>query len=110
MITQQQLEKYLADWQPRLHLRDWKIEVKSVARKDINEGFEGICSAQPKLMWAGIKVADDADDPEQTFVHELMHVRFPIDFERGTAEHVLYEQGIEQTAWALVEAYEQGKV
>lgn len=105
-MTQKKLEQLTVKWQKRLRIQDWEIEVYLVDHLKMPD-LMGHCANKPSLMCATIKVADDVpeDEMEQTLLHELLHVRFPLS-NRDSVDDLMFEQGIEQTAWALMEAYD----
>jgi hypothetical protein len=88
-LTQEQLNEWLAKWQPILSLRDWDIKVKMVD-------------------WTDPEKADERDwkyDPESTLVHELIHCHFAafMDHDHDSVLHALQEQAIEALAKALID-------
>jgi len=75
-MTPRQLEKLVAEWQHRLRLDDWDIELVTIAAAttDYVDNKAGQCYTRSNSRSARIVVATDGDDPEHTIVHELLHV------------------------------------
>jgi hypothetical protein len=108
-----QLRAWCAEWQKRLRLQDWRIEVKWFALTDPGESL-GNCRWNEARKMATIQVRKPeviSDEPafnkdlEATLVHELLHLQFyavqPRD--HGTLNDV-FEAAIDLTAEALVAA------
>ena len=75
-MTRTQLEKLVAQWQHRLRLDDWNIEVVAIAAEAVAyaDSTLGHCYAQTSSHDTKIVIALDSDDPENTVVHELLHI------------------------------------
>ncbi len=112
-LTQKQLDRWLAKWQATLRLKDWDVKAELVDRLLI-EGNDGACNHELKLRQAVIYVASKKGrpdfvkpfDPENTLVHELIHLIFaPFQFRlEGSPECIAQEQAIDVLATALVES------
>ena len=120
-MTQEQLQQLCLEWQKRLRLQDWDVEVKFVRHYELDgKGQFGLVSYSRKKTHAVISLAleNDVDpsepieyDPEVTLVHELLHIHFskvanPPD---GSPEGVALEQVIHALSRALLSLKRQGK-
>ena len=66
---------YLAYWQPRLGLWDWKITVKFVYEQDLKKNTLGHSEWDLKKKKADICVLrEKPDETEKTVIHELLHL------------------------------------
>jgi hypothetical protein len=80
-----QVQQWLADWQSRLKLDDWKIEARFVRSADLRPNTLGNVKWDRDKKTATIRILDPADydlpaaripsDVENTIVHELVHIR-----------------------------------
>jgi hypothetical protein len=114
-MSNDELQALLAEWQETLRVRDWDISAGFVRRRALSESGDTRGETRFAHNWkrATIKlvVPDDFEDddeygpydPEQTLVHELMHVVFfgfmPEDDDN---QRMLFENGFELSACALV--------
>lgn len=115
------LNRYLSYWQPRLRLMDWDISIRYVDELERDgEAMLGTCDYDNDHGYAQIRVlsfegynelAEKVDDlvvepynPEQTVVHELLHLRFPcIDDGKDPCHLSMMELGLNRVATLLVE-------
>jgi hypothetical protein len=83
--------------------------------RDMPEGMQGCVDITWSRKEAVVSILDPVDYPpdsaweqdmEQVLVHELLHLHFPEP--EGNDLHMLYEQGVQMTALALVDLKRQG--
>jgi hypothetical protein len=83
--------------------------------RDMPEGMQGCVDITWSRKEAVVSIVDPVDYPpdsawkqdmEQVLVHELLHLHFPEP--EGNDLHMLYEQGVQMTALALVDLKRQG--
>lgn len=114
-MTQEELEKLCAYWQGVLRLQDWDVRVKLVRRMEL-DGRLGWCRVCPERGAATIHVMDPIDDdpnspedPEDTLVHELLHIStHGMNVKADTPEGVAEERHINTLAGALVKLNRKG--
>lgn len=105
-MTTHQLEKLVAEWQHRLRLDDWDIEVVAVGADNVDyqRNNMGLSYTYHSNHSAKILIATnrDIDDIHESVIHELLHVVFvPLRF----AHQAVREQlGTEADAIALSQA------
>lgn len=112
VVTNEQVHDWLHLWQKRLHLEDWKVEVKIVRIWDLEQGTLGHIDWSVPHKTAVIKVLNPADyelpkdkvpaDMELSIVHELVHLHLsalPLNKSSRNAE----EQVVSMIANALVD-------
>jgi hypothetical protein len=118
-MTEKKLKRLCKEWQKRLRLRDWHVNLKVLPKEDMNDSF-GETRTQIRHKAALIRIATGhGDDPlistdyEQTLVHELLHLMFK-GFDhlipRTGNEYNWLEASIELLAIALVEARRGEKI
>ncbi|HEX4275810.1 MAG TPA: SprT-like domain-containing protein [Bryobacteraceae bacterium] len=106
-MSEQELEELCRQWQQVLRLLDWKITVRIRRMRDMDECF-GRARVRHRFKEADVEIADAVDrgdaqpDLEQTLVHELIHLHFHLATPEGGDSLCVFEQGIDLTAWALV--------
>jgi hypothetical protein len=114
ILTEEQLQQKLKEWQKRLRLQDWIIKVRLARALELPENSMGcVHVVLPKKM-AIIKVLDPIDydsslmlpqDMEDTLVHELLHLHLePILHGIDDSKHIEVEQAIESISFGLVTA------
>lgn len=98
------LFKLCKEWQARLGLTDWEIDVAFRTIEEM-EGNQGTCEPAPMLRTAVILIGRAEDYPgadiEATLVHELLHCYHHMG-KRGSVAEMFEEQGVEATSKALV--------
>ena len=112
IVSTEQVHDWLQSWQKRLHLEDWKIEVKIARIWDLEQGTLGHIDWSESHKTAVIKVLNPVDydlpkekvpeDVELSIVHELVHLQLsalPLNKSSRNAE----EQAVTMLANALVE-------
>jgi hypothetical protein len=112
VVSKEQVHDWLHLWQKRLHLEDWKVEVRIVRIWDLEQGTLGHIDWSAAHKTAVIKVLNPADyelpkdkvptDMELSIVHELVHLRLsalPLNKSSRNAE----EQVVSMIANALVD-------
>ena len=110
-LTTSKIQRWLVKWQRVLKLQDWEIAVVVRPREDM-EGNDGSCMSMVGRKHASIQLAEawkpeelnEFYDPEQTFIHELIHVHFaPFESSiNGSPEDIAQEQAIDSLATALI--------
>ena len=111
-VADEQVQSWTRMWQKRLHLEDWKVEVKIVRIWDLEQGTLGHIDWSVPHKTAVIKVLNPADyelprdrvpaDMELSIVHELVHLHLsalPLNKSSRNAE----EQVVTMIANALVD-------
>src|SRR6476660_10640149 len=111
VVSNEQVHDWLHLWQKRLHLEDWKVEVRIVRIWDLEQGTLGHIDWSAAHKTAVIKVLNPADyelpkdkvpaDMELSIVHELVHLHLsalPLNKSSRNAE----EQVVSMIADALV--------
>lgn len=108
-MTELELQELCAEWQKRLRLQDWKVKVSLCRIRDIDDSYARM-KTRNYFKEADIQIAEATDRPEadpdleQTLVHELVHIHFTqLETPTGYGLTIL-ENGIDLTAWALVNA------
>ena len=112
VVSNEQVHDWLHLWQKRLHLEDWKVEVKIVRIWDLEQGTLGHIDWSVPHKTAVIKVLNPADyelpkekvpaDMELSIVHELVHLHLsalPLNKSSRNAE----EQVVSMIANALLD-------
>ena len=112
VVSNEQVHDWLHLWQKRLHLEDWKVEVKIVRIWDLEQGTLGHIDWSAAHKTAVIKVLNPADyelpkdkvpaDMELSIVHELVHLHLsalPLNKSSRNAE----EQVVSMIANALLD-------
>ena len=116
VVTDEQVHGWLHLWQKRLHLEDWKVEVKIVRIWDLEQGTLGHIDWSALHKTAVIKVLNPADyelprdkvpaDMELSIVHELVHLHLsalPLNKSSRSSE----ERVVTRIADALVDLERQ---
>ena len=110
------------EWQVRLGLQDWIIEVKTGRAKDIDPDGTAFATNTHSLSekFSSIKVVDPIDlctmehslpegearDYDMHLVHELIHLHFaPFQVPDDDHRHVYQEQAINMLSRSFVKAY-----
>ncbi|MBO0962008.1 hypothetical protein J1P26_20080 [Neobacillus sp. MM2021_6] len=112
ILTEEQLQEKLIEWQKRLRLQDWIIKARICRIHNIpNEAMACVIPTLSKKM-ALIKILDPNDydpdlvfpqDMENSLVHELLHLHFePLGLDDD--KHTELEQAIECIASGLLSA------
>lgn len=113
LLSFEELEALLFEWQGRLCLTEWDIAVKIVRRSEFGEEVNQADITYNKLSaQAIIRILDPIDwdnalfnqDMEKALVHELLHLMWH-DFEPAdekSLEHVLWHRRLETTARIMV--------
>jgi hypothetical protein len=114
ILTNEQLEQKLKEWQKRLRLQDWIIQVRIARANELPENSMGCVHAVLPKKMASIKVLDPIDydhslmvpqDMEDTLVHELLHLHLePILQGIDDSKYIEVEQAIESISFGLVTA------
>jgi len=121
VLTQEELVELCVEWQERLRLQDWDIEVKLVRQTEIaNPNWQAQCNINFSNSDALIKVMDNIDyanihqvdaqqDMEHSLVHELVHILFQQADKtaKDSVEELILEQAINKIAGALLKLKRQ---
>ncbi|MBD2771150.1 hypothetical protein [Iningainema tapete] len=104
---------FCTQWQQRLKLQDWDVNVKIVSLREMGESLSGSVTYNIGKKIADIKLIKPEDYPcdsmrpqdmEETLVHELLHLHFaPLGIENDTPEQLAEEQAINALAKALIQ-------
>lgn len=111
-------DSLLVEWQKELRLQDWDVKAYLKRHYNVSSGATGTCDFNFAGKTAVIRVlhSSDADpafsvahDPEQTLVHELLHLHFAQFFsmtatKENDPDYYAKEQAIDLIAHALVNA------
>lgn len=113
LLSIEELEALLFEWQDRLCLTEWDIVVKTVRRSEFGEEDNQADIIYNKLSaQAIIRILDPINwdnalfnqDMEKALVHELLHLMWH-DFEpddEESREHTLWHRRLETTARIMV--------
>ena len=72
------LRDHLSYWQNALHMWEWEIRLRLEMVLDGNEDCRGLAQPQPLISMGRIGIRADAEDTEDwevTFVHEMLHIK-----------------------------------
>jgi hypothetical protein len=96
VVSQSQVDSWVALWQKRLHLQDWRIEARIVRSAGLKPDTLGNLKWNSVTRTATIKVlnpvdydmppADVPEDIEYTVVHELVHLQLSVLPRDGSKE------------------------
>ena len=113
VFSEEILNSMCAEYQKLLKLQDWEIIVRLVDQRDI-PGREGDVRYNSVARVAYIKIPTpdtwnsgfvmQYQDMQTTLIHELIHLMFvhvTPEFEKGSAQHELWERGIDCIAKAF---------
>ncbi len=111
LLSEQDLEKWVANWQKRLGLEEWKIQTKIVRLNHLPKGTVANIHWSLPRRTATIKVLDPVDstlsgpafirDTELSIVHELVHLsmaKLPLD----STDTELEEEAVKKISKALL--------
>ncbi|WP_303840982.1 hypothetical protein [Selenomonas ruminantium] len=113
LLSIEELEALLDEWQSRLCLTEWDIALKIARRSEFGEeDNQGDIIYNKLSAQAIIRILDPIDwdnalfnqDMEKALVHELLHLMWH-DFEPAaeeSREHVLWHRRLETTARIMV--------
>lgn len=114
--SQEQLQAWLDEWQPRLRLQDWTIKIRLSEKYELDGNQARICPN--KCLRHGLILInpfsnegadeDDAIIPyEMRVIHELVHLHWELLWpkcNRDDLEWILAEQAVDSLAWGLYRA------
>lgn len=110
-VGMSQVENWVALWQKRLHLTEWKIDTQMVRSGDLRPETLGNLKWNSLDRTARIRVLDPADydlppsevptDIEYTIVHELVHLQLAV-LPRDPGKRDVEEQVVNKIADALM--------
>ena len=114
IYTEEQVKELCTEWQERLKLNRWDIDIKIChSSKFNNEGSEGEVNYVLSSGQAIIHILDPEDYPdspfpqdmERTIVHELLHLQFASFTvkDRESLEFDMMENTVELIAQTLVD-------
>jgi hypothetical protein len=96
IVSQERVNEWVAVWQKRLHLQDWKIEARIVRSAELKPDTLGNLKWNSITRTAVIKVLNPVDydlpaaeipeDIEYTIVHELVHLQLSVLPRDGSKE------------------------
>lgn len=72
-MTISEAREKLAFWRNVLNLPEWTIAIAWGSKREMGDAV-GTCVWSPEEMVADIRLARRQDNPEQTIIHELIHV------------------------------------
>lgn len=113
LLTIEELDALLFEWQGRLCLTEWDIVLKIVRRSEFGEEDNQADVTYNEVSRQGIiRILDPIDwdndlfnqDMEKSLVHELLHLMWR-DFEPAdgdSREHILWHSRLETTARIMV--------
>jgi hypothetical protein len=115
ILTEEQLQERLQEWQKRLRLQDWIITAKIKRARELMDETQATVSWQLAKKMAMISIMDPIDYPpdsmepqdmENSLVHELLHLHFAPLNQNDDDEryHIGEEQAIESIASGLINA------
>ena len=111
----------LREYQPLLHLTDWKLSVVLVDQKDIGSSRARLeyCAnhKEGRIFLPSRETFNQPDyvlqDMQHSLMHELVHLHFAIvdvHIEDRPNETILYEQGVNKVAETICELVGEPKV
>lgn len=116
ICTRSKLERLLSEWQKRLRLQDWDIEIKLVRSRELPDHAQASLWTNHDHRMAEITIIEPADyqggeewpqDMEASMVHELVHLCWwflpTIDHEQDSIRYSLEEQAVETLALSLID-------
>lgn len=86
-MTLTELRSFATRWKKKLRLQDWKLTLSWMSEDDANgehSDADGYCSWNAQHKLADIVVKRTADDPKRIVVHELLHLLWEGNLERGS--------------------------
>jgi hypothetical protein len=113
ILTEEQLQQKLKEWQKRLRLQDWIIKVRLARRYELPEDSMACVNAVLPKKMASIKILDPIDydqsimvpqDMEDSLVHELLHLHLEPIVGDDDSKYIEVEQAIESISFGLVTA------
>jgi hypothetical protein len=113
LLTEEQLQEKLMEWQKRLRLQDWIVQVRIARALELPENSMGCVHAVLPKKMASIKILDPIDydhssmcpqDMENTLVHELLHLHFEPIVLNNDSKTIELEQAIESITSGLLTA------
>ena len=119
ILTDEQLQEKLKEWQERLRLQDWIVRARICRRHELPSNSQGRVYVTLSKKMANILILDPVDyepdnmlpqDMENSLVHELLHLHlWPItgDDEEGIYR-IAEEQAIESITSGLLHALRNG--
>jgi hypothetical protein len=118
ILTQEELEQNLQEWQKRLRLQDWIIDAKIKRDRDLPGNVEASVNWVLTKKMASISILDPMDYPpdamvpqdmENSLVHELLHLHLAPISNYGNDDNyqIFEEQAIESIASGLIAAYRE---
>lgn len=122
IFTEGELKEKLKEWQGKLRLQDWMINVEIVRQREMSQMNRlGEVEFNVYAKTANISILDPVDyddwgkqDMENTLVHELLHLHLAgICYHFGKNDEVyavMEEQAIEGITSGLISASRTGKV
>lgn len=116
-MTRTELAVAAEDWQRRLRLQDWDINVEIVPAHVLTlkggDNWYADISLHSEKRKAFIRMADPKTrkyDWELALVHEMLHIFFgPFGSEDGSPEHMAEEQAVHAVSTALVTLYRESE-
>lgn len=91
-LTLEQLQTACAEWQKRLRLQDWDIDIEIKRYHDMDT--QGLCRVSQELRHAQISILDALDgeegssatlDMESILLHEMLHIPFDLTIGKDRA-------------------------
>lgn len=111
-MTSEKLASICRKWQKILRLQDWDIFVEICRKRYLPDGAQGNVKIDLLKKKAVIAVMDEIDcdpscawsyNPEQTLVHELLHLHFETNVDLTNEQYVALEQGVDILSKVLME-------
>jgi hypothetical protein len=119
ILSEEQLQTKLKEWQKRLRLQDWIIKVRIARIHELQEGSMAQVRSTLLNKTAMILILDSNDyepglmlpqDMENSLVHELLHLHLePIHLE-DDSKQVAVEQAIECITSGLLAAHRENAI
>ena len=122
VLFQEALNVACKEWQIRLGLQDWIVEVRVDRAKDLDPDCRSFAvnTHYPTEKFSSIKVVDPVDlsimelalpkgeahDYDLHLVHELIHLHFaPFQVDDSDPKHLYQEQAINMLSRSIIRAY-----
>lgn len=89
-MTLKDLRSFSQIWKKRLRLQDWKVTIRWMTTEEAASTYpdsDGYCSWNAQHKLADIVIKKTVSDPKRVLVHELLHLLWEGNLERGTILH-----------------------
>ncbi len=106
-MRKRELDRLLGEWQIRLGLADWDLDVEFIDPSRLPAGDMGELEYVSELREGTIRVSRAEKDPESVLVHELLHC-WTRQIREARKEDLPEEQGLNSIGNALIDLKRNG--